>query len=218
MGISLKEQMDKATPNTLADKLSLVKIGSVLRAGKNSLYKQAPAASLLQLATLQSLALPTDAKAAECVRAYARAGAVTGELSKVAYGVTPATGEYAVAPNGDIVVLAADAITSLDVQYLAEKLDVFSQELPVVADVLTLPVVAEGTVLLMSVEVTAGASLGKKIILIPGGTPIAGQAALSVDKLTVNFFAGEATTAKITVGVIPVTDIETLLGADSQLQ
>jgi hypothetical protein len=71
----------------------------------------------------------------------------------------------------------------------------------------------------MSAEVTAGGSLGKKIILIPGVAVAAGQVGLSVDKTQVIFPLADAVTkAKITLGTIPVTNVEALLGADSQLQ
>jgi hypothetical protein len=217
--ITLKEELDKPTPNTLADKLAAVKIGTVIRATKNSLYKQTPAASLSQLATLWSVSLPTDVKAAQAVGAYARAGAVTGQLVPVAYGVTPASGQFAVAPNGDIVTLAADAITSLDVQYMPEKLDVLTLDLPVIADVAVLPEVAltPGTVLLMKAVVTAGASVGEKIVIAAGGAPAgAAQANLAIDKASVQFKAGEATKCTVTLGCIPSVDVEALLGSASQ--
>lgn len=214
---SLKDTLNKATPNTLADKFAELQLGSMFRSLINRLYMQAPVASLYQLVTLKAILLPNDVKASVIERAYARAGTGTlGELAIVGYGVTPAAGQIAVAPNGDIVTLAADAYTSVDVSYVPEKGDVISGESPVVADVLTLPQSVVGANALLTVEVTAGASLGKKIILVPSaGAPAAGKAKLSLDKTTILFAVGEATKATWTVSMVPAVNVEALLASDA---
>lgn len=219
---SLKSTLDNANPNTIADKFRTIKIGSVLRAVATFLRKKDPAASPYQLATLEALTLPDDAKASTIDRAYSRAGGVTGELTVVAYGVTPATGEIAVAPNGDVVVLAADAITSLDVTYQPEKQDIYEAELEVAANVLTIPApfTDQGVINLLEAEATTGTATGKKIVLVPGGgAPAAGQARLNVAKTTVTFAVADAVTkARVKFSTVPATDVDALLQGESSTQ
>ena len=87
------------------------------------------------LATLAAIVLPDDAKALKIARAYGRlAGSATsGELSVQAYGATPTGGQIAVSPAGNIVVLATDLWTNIDIEYEPEKMDVVELTLPVVA-------------------------------------------------------------------------------------
>lgn len=218
---SLKNKLNDANPNGVADMLRVLKIGNVLRAGAAFLRKKVPAASAYQLATLQAVVLADDAKAATVLRAYSRAGTVTGELTPVAYGATPTTGQVAVAPNGDIVVLAADAITSLDLTYQADKYDLAEITLPVATHVLTLTAAlqAAGVVALLEAEALVGTSTGKKIVLVPGaGAPSAGQARLNVAKTTVTFAAADAvTSARVKVSVVAGTDVDALLTAAATL-
>jgi len=220
---SLKSTLDNANPNTLPDKFRTIKVGSVLRAGTTFLRKKTPVASSYSLATLLALVLPDDAKAHNIHRAYARtATAGQGELAVVAYGTTPATGQIAVGPNGDIVTLAADAITSVDVVYQPEKQDIQETTLAVAANVLTLPsqFTGQGVINLLEVEATIGTSVGKKIVLVPGaGAPAAGQARLNLDKSTVTFAAADAVTqARVKFSTVPTTDVDALLTGDSGTQ
>jgi hypothetical protein len=100
-------------------------------------------------------------------------GGTPGELVVDGYGTTPGAGHIAVAPNGDIVCLAADKYTSVDVVYQPEKYDLIEVVgAPVAANILTLPAAAAGAIVLLEATATAGGALGAKIPLIPGsGAP-----------------------------------------------
>lgn len=214
----LKNELDKANANTLSALLAKLRFGSMLRGLVVQKIKQAPAAQSYQLATLQALTLPDDAKALTVERATVRAGGVTGELTCDAYGTTPLTGHIAVAPNGDLVVLAADAITSLDVWYRPMQHDVVEYTLPVAAGVLTIPAAATtaGVLALLEAEVTAGTVTGKKIVLVPGAAPATTKANLSVDKTQVLFNNGTdaPTMARVKLAVA-LPDVDVMLSAAS---
>lgn len=207
-----RQSLNRANINTLSSQLSALKLGNVMLGQLNqSLRKVNPSTlgtSGYTLATLHALRVPDNARGASILRATVRAGGVTGELTPVAYGTTPATTQIAVAPNGDIVVLAADAITDLDVVYASERGDVLQTYLPVVSNVLTLPTAgpwARGVVLLLEAEAVTATSAGAKIILVPGaGAPAAGQARLNVAKTTVTFAGADAVTrARVKALVVP---------------
>lgn len=222
--LSLKNTLNKAPPNVLADILRLLKYGSMLRSAPTFLRKKLPATSTYQLATLQALVLPEDAKALTIARAYARSGAGTvGELVVDAYGTTPIAGHIAVAPNSDIVVLAADAWTSIDVVYQPQKADVVELTLPVVAatGVCALPksVTDAGLVNLLEAEVLTGGLLGNKIILVPGtAAPATTKALYKTTGDQVLFAIADAvTTARVKLAVVPSTDSDALLTAFSPL-
>jgi len=130
--------------------------------------------------------------AAAIIRATVRAGGVTGELTVDAYGTTPATGHIAVAPNGSIVTLTTDAITNLDLVYVAERGLVIEYTGPVSSGSMALPasIIGAGVVLLLEAEGLAGSVTGKKIVLVPGTSPATTQARLAVAKTSVNFNSG----------------------------
>lgn len=215
--MSIKEALNRANPNTISDHMREVAIGQVLRGQVlQVLRKKAPALDAAVLATLASIKLPNDAKAASIIRATGRVGTVTGEFAPQAFGATPATAQVAVAPNGDIVFLNADAITNVDVTYVPERADVFvTLALPVTTNVLTLPSPAttRGVVLLIDALAVTGTAVGRKIILVPGaGAPAAGQARLNVAKTTVTFAVADAvTTAIVTLGLAALADLDTVL-------
>lgn len=225
---SLKNRINAANPNQLPQELQIIKYGDVLRASTTYLRKKNPDAaanSNSQLATLDTLALNDDAKAATILRAYARATAAAGtlgELSIQAYGATPADGQIAVAPNGDIVVLAASRYTDIDVTYQPDKADLTEITLTVVANVLTLPaaLTALGVNALLQAVATVGTSIGEKIILVPGaGAPAAGQARLNLAKSTVTFAVADAVTqATVKVALAASVDVDALLTANSTVQ
>lgn len=219
---SFKNKLNAANPDVIADAMRIMKFGDFVRSQKTFLHKKVPVASGYQLATLQAFLLADDGKALTVTRAYARAGTATaGELAVVAYGTTPATGQIAVAPNGDIVVLAADAWTSVDVFYQPDAYDVAEVTLPVTTNVLTLTaaLAAVGCKALLEAEAVAAGSTGKKIILVPGaGAPAAGQARLNLAKTTVTFAGADAvTSARVKLAMVPGTDLDALLTAISQV-
>lgn len=229
----IKSILDQAKPDTLADLLRTVKFGQLLRQQMPQVVrKQAPAADVSQLATLQSLGVVAKgAPAAAILRARAWAGTTTpAELTVKTYGTTPGSGEIAVAPNGDIVVLASDAWTDLDVTYMPERGDiVVLPELPVATGVLTLPTSvldAAGdrkAILLLSAKATAGSVVGDKIVLVPAGTqgsaslPATTKAQMSIDGLTVQFnnATDAVTKAIVTLLICAAADLDTILESES---
>ena len=240
---SVKAALDRANPQSLGDLFALLKFGAYLRGqGPQVLRRRVPAADAAQLGTLQSLVLPNDAKAASILRATALTGTVTGELAPQTYGTTPSSGQCAVGPNGDLVFLAADAITSVDVLYLPERgFASVSIALPVVTNVLTLPAQYTnpavpptpgsgsttpptpptkgspgGVILLVDANAQAGTATGRKKILVPGsGAPSAGQARLNVAKTTVTFASADAvTSAIVTLLLCTANDLDYLLESE----
>lgn len=220
---TLRTSLNRANPNTISDSLRKVRVGDLLGSSlPNHLRKVnmvAQANSAGNLATLDTVPLPDDAKASVVLRARSNAGTVTGELTVVAKNVTPATGQIAVAPNGQIVVLAADAITSLDVVYVGEGPgSVVESYYPVVANAVSLPVAltTPGVVALLEAEVVAGTATGVKVILAPGGAPAAGQAALNAAGTSVAFAAADAATRvrlKLLLGPDATDALQTVLEA-----
>jgi len=220
-----RESANRTNPNTLADLLRKLGLGDLLLGQMvQSLLAQDPdtaGTSGYNLATLDALPLPDNSKGVVVLRATARAATVTGELTPAAYGATPTTGQIAVAPNGNIVTLATDAITDLDVVYVPERGDVIETYFPVVSDVLTLPasITDRHVVLLEEVEAVEGTVTGKKIILVPGGSPSTGQAALTdVAKTSVTFASADAVTrARVKLLVAATADLQSVLTADADL-
>ena len=220
-----KAELDKANVNTLATHLAALRFGSFMRAMKTTLMKAVPQASSYQVATLEAIVLAEDAKAATLLRAYARAGSGTlGELAIQAFGATPTAGQIAIAPNGDIVVLAADAYTSIDLVYEPYPHDVLEYELDVATGVVTIPApaLARGVIALLEAEVLAGTITGKKGILVPlagggAGLPATTLAQLTSAKTTVSFnnATDVPTKARIKLAVALDVNVDALLSAQS---
>lgn len=195
---TVKTSLNRANPNGVNDMFRLIAIGDVIAAGKlvqRRVDMDAAGADVGTLATVDALVVPDGQKARQVSSAYARAGGVTGPLAVVAPGATPTTGQIAVAPNGNIVTLATDAITDLDVEYEGIP-DVVLVEavFPVVSDAVVLPnsISVPGAVELLEAELVEGTGTGNKIILIAGGTPAAGRAAINAAKTEVDFAAADA--------------------------
>jgi hypothetical protein len=195
---SIREALNRADVNVLADLLRSGAIGDALRALPIFLRAQVPSvtgAKPQQGSTLSTIELPEDAKASILHRVTVRtATATAGEFTIVAYGTTPTTTQAAVAPNGDIVFLGSDAVTSVDVIYTPQKGDVLgnlaysrlgitSLTLAVATGIATIPTAYSGkAILLMQANALAGTVTGQKQILIPAtAATAAGTAALSKD-------------------------------------
>jgi hypothetical protein len=136
--------------------------------------------------------------------------------------VTPGAGEIAVAPNGDIVTLAADAYTSVDIVYEPFPHDVLEYELDVAVGVATIPApaLARGVLALLEAEVTAGTVTGKKGILVPlagggAGLPATTKAQLTSAKGTVSFnnATDAPTKCRIKLAVALDVDVDAILTA-----
>lgn len=200
MSTTLKDMLNKANPQELADFLRYCGLGDMVRSMTVQLCKQAPvagAASNYNLTTEDLILLPPDAKAAKVLRASVRAGGAVGEFAAAVpeYGDTPATTEFAISPCGDIAFIhAGDAVTDVDVMYVPAQGEVREIELSVTTGVLTLPAdwVTRGVQMLLEAEATAGTITGKKIILVPlagggAGLPATTKAQLTSNKSTVSF-------------------------------
>lgn len=216
---TIKDQLNNANLNQLADLLRDFKLGDMIRCIPTWLRKKAAVAggtTNYNLAAVHVLVLPADAKAAKVDRCVVKAGAVTGEFSPQAYGATPATTQVAVTPNGDIAFVAADAPTDVDVLYTPEKGDVIELTLDCAASVATIPTKYSGrTALLVEAEALAGAVTGKKIILVPGAAaPATTQARLNVAKTTVTFNNATDAVTKCRVKLVLAAEVD----VDAKLQ
>lgn len=222
---TLKDVLNDANPGSVDSALQKMRLGDILRqATLQHVHVTAPALDANQLGTLQGIGLPKSARCARITRAQARKGTATvpanGLLAVQAEAVTPATQQIGVAPNGDIVVLAADVWTDLEIQYEAIKGDVVELVgFPVASNVATLPaaLTAQGVQRLLDVNAVVATATGRKIILTAsGGTPSAGQCNLNLACSTVTFASADAVTScNLSLLVSPAVDTGALLEADS---
>lgn len=191
------DALDRANPGSLPTNLQRIKIGHAM-AGllPQQIIGAVPAAQTNELATLIGLGLPYESRAAKVSRAIVRTvsgGAVLGELTPVAYGATPGTGEVAVSPSGDVVFLAADLATKIDVYYQPVEGEIVEWIGPVATGVLTLPaqITSRHPILLLEAEaltVLSGVNVGRKIVLVPASAATATtKAALAIDRSKVYF-------------------------------
>jgi hypothetical protein len=234
---SLAQLLDGATPNNGFTFLQQLGLGRMVRQMMPATLRgQVPligVANPYQLSTLDSIALPDDAKASQILRTTVIAGGTTGEFSiKGVVGTTPTTGTVAIAPNGDIVfVHTTDLVTLVDIVYIPEKQDAYEfPSLVPASGVVTLPTSINGlsaatggtyagraslAVSLMEAEILTGTATGKCVVLVPGGAPgTTLQANLSVDKTKVNFHVADAPTAvRLKLGLVSVIDQNALLEA-----
>lgn len=222
--MTMKAAFNRTNPNTLADLLRSIGLGDLLRGQINqSLRLKTPAADTSQLATLASFGVVAKGTAAaEVTRAYARATTAAGTLGELAIqapNTTPADGQIAVAPNGDIVALLASAYVGVDVDYVPARGDVVTLEDQVVtANVYTIPAeyTNRGVVYLMSATGYTALGVATDKIIVAPGAPAATQAALAVNKESVNFNAADAVVlCDVTLLVATAKDLDTLLEADS---
>jgi len=239
LATSGKNILNNANASEIASMLQKIRFGDFVRGMPIKLVKKnvdTMVASLHDLATVDSIVLPDDAKANTIVRAYARATAAAGtlgELAAQAFGTTPADAQIAVSPSGNIVLLAASRYTDVDVEYIPERQDILEMTLPVVAasGVLTLPstlnltplaagqtAIANGYASLLEAEVTVGGVLGKRIVLVPGAAnPATGNARFNLAKTVVQFTIADAVTqARVKLGVAPGTDLDAILTLASE--
>lgn len=197
MAETIQQALNRADPNTIADLFRSLKIGDVIRALPTTIRRRTTAASTsIAAAAFAVSGQAEEARANAIQSAYARAGAgAPGPLTVVAYPPA-APGDVAIAPNGAVVTLAADAWTDVDVSYTVEKGDVVEVTANVTANVLTLPtnVTNPGVVTLIEAEALTGGSTGFKPIIAPGAAPAAGEANLDAPKALVQFDPADAVT------------------------
>lgn len=225
MAIKEKAALAGATNNTLPEHLKAIGFSACMRGQMNQVQrKKDPVVSpYAPGATVETVVLADDARATAILRAYSRVGTVTGPLTPVVPGVVPATGEISIQPDGNIMVLAADAITSLDVTYAPERGDV--EELdnwPVVSDAIVLPtrITNKGAVLLLEAEALEGTLTGDLAILTPSASAAAtGQARFDLAKTSVKFAPADAVTkARVKLLVCAAVDLDTVLESDATIQ
>jgi hypothetical protein len=219
MAETIQQALNRADPNVLADQLRSLKFGDVLRSLPTTIRRRTAAADASVDATAFSTSdQAEEARASTILSAYARAGAgAPGALAVVTYPPVGAN-DIAIAPNGDIVTLAADAWTDMDVSYTVEKGDVVEVTANVVAatGVLTLPinVTTPGAVMLIEAEAIAATSTGIKEILAPGAASAAGEARLNLAKATVVFAIADAvTTARVRLLINSSVDVSASLAS-----
>lgn len=221
MSESLREVASRVSANIIADLFKLIDLGQFLRGSHTYKPRCLPVlAPGEHAATLQRVPKSTNSPALAVDYIYARAGTGTlGPLTLAAY--PPAAGQYSIAPNGDIVVLTADAWTALDVAWRPLRTKLVTVTLPVVANVLTLPtsITGKGAAFLISANATVATAGGLKVVLAPGAAaPAAGQARLNLAKTTVTFAVADAVTeATCVIAVNPDVDMDALLSANSPL-
>lgn len=215
---ALWTRLNNGSNTNFAYLLGLLGFGRVMRQQVAQWqFTKVPALSGYQLATLHEITLPENAKAAVIHRVVARVGGVTGEFTGVGYGVAPATTQFAVAPNGDVVILAADAVTEADVYYtpIGQEVVEFTTQAPV-AGVFTIPSSLGGrkVISLIEAEVLAGAVTGKCKVLVPAaGLPATTQARLNIAKTQVQFNTATdvPTSVRVKLGIAPLVNYATTL-------
>lgn len=217
---SVQVALNRANPNSLPDFLRLGRLGDVLSNHVSvQLRKVNPAANANQLATVESCGLPLHRRASTILRATARA-ATTGALGALAVqapNTTPADGQIAIAPNGDIVTLASVEYTDIDVHYMPVDGEVVVlPELPAPLGILSIPskYTSRGVIYLLAASAVTATNAGAKIILAPAtGVVATTKAALAVDgtKVYFNYATDVVTSAIVTLLVVPTSQLHDVL-------
>ena len=226
--------------NTIADYfLKMGGIGPiVLGQLPQVLHRKVPAVDAgAPVSTVISIALPDEAKAdpSGVVSVYVRAvsgGAVVGHYVQKSTTpfTTPTTGTFATQPNGNIMLLAADLPTDVDVTYIPMRGKVITLDAqPVAADVFAIPSVLTatpnpnasgmpgGVIALLEVYSLAGTLTGQLRVKAPTATaPATGLANLDMAKENVLFAVADAVTScRVKLLVCPDVDLQTVLQAQS---
>lgn len=119
-------------------------------------------------------ALPEAAKASAILTAFATTG-TPGFLTVV--NGTPAAGEIAVSPTGDIALNIADSITNVELVYMPQEGAIFEDLVDVAASVSTL-LQSRGGVILLEAEVLTGVIPGVKAVIARASAATASSASL----------------------------------------
>ena len=217
---SLVAALSRAQLQSLTSMLEQIQFGTQLRQKLPVTLRAAvPTTDPYAGLSTVSIFLPDDAKAAQILSAYARAGTGTlGPLMVEATGSTLAAGQCMVSPDGNINFYAADAWTSVDVVYRAESQDVIELTLPCVSGVVTLPTAAvgAGAVTLMEAQ-RADTSTAQLVVLSPSNSaPSTGDANLNLAKTEVLLHVADAATSvRVKLGIANAVDLNALLEAAS---
>ena len=215
MSRSLFNVFNESNPNKTADAGKLLGMGEAI--------KLIPA-YFTGTVVANELQLPANAKAAAILSCFRLAGAATGYAAPVLPTDVLATDQCKISATGDIRFFGTDAVTSAEVVYVARDGEIYTETITAVASSATLPQGKRGTTLL-SARVVTGLIPGAKGILQRGATATAGNAALSVDGLSIAFNAADVVAGTVEVsyiaapgvGVAPASVAAKLLGPASGL-
>lgn len=229
--------------NTLADYLAkLGGPGQILQGQlPQMLRRKVPAADLGAPVTgMISIVLPDDAKADPngVVSLYVRAvsgGSVLGYYvaKSTTPFTTPTTGTFSSQPNGNIMLLATDLPTDVDVTYIPMRGKVVTLDLqPVAADVFAIPAsltatpkpnispaMPGGVIALLEAYSLAGTLTGQLRVKAPtAAAPATTLANLDLAKQNVLFAVADAVTScRVKFLVCQDADLSTLLEAESTI-
>lgn len=226
--------------NTIAD--YFLKEGGIaqLHLGQmpQMLHRKVPATDPgAPVSSVVSIALPDEAKVdpSGIVSVYVRAvsgGSVLGyyvEKSTTPF-TTPTTGTYASQPNGNIMLLAADLPTDVDVTYIPQRGKIITLDAqPVASDSFAIPSVFTatpnpnspgmpgGVIALLEVFSLAGTLTGQLRVKAPNASaPATTLANLDLAKQHVLFAVADAVTScRVKLLVCPDVDLQTVLQAPS---
>lgn len=221
---TVRDALNRANSSTIATHLQKVQLGTVV-AGHvpQQISGAVPAAQTNELGTVLGLGLPYTSRASAVLRATVRSvgsGSVLGELTPVKHDVTPSTGEVAVSPSGDVVFLASDAATKVDVVYAPVAGEVVELTAPCPLGIMALPawIVARNPLLLLEATADVATIGGRKIILAPAAAVVVTtKAALAIDRSKVyfNYATDVVTYATVKLLLTPETPLVTALAAQA---
>lgn len=169
MSRSLRTILNESNANKADTALKLARAGDFLARVPRT---------LIAAVVGHKVVLPDNAKCEQVLSAFVTAGTVTGRFNPTY--VTPATTKD-VAPNGagDIVFLAADAVTAVELTYLAFEGEIVEETGPVAAGVFT-PSGSRKAMCVLSATGLAGSVIGAKTPVLRAAAPATTQVAVSL--------------------------------------
>jgi hypothetical protein len=184
---TVKEQLNVANPNDLADLIRLAKAGF-------GFSQCVPRSQRLTVAA--NLAVPA-VPARQILRCFASVGGTMGDKTPVGPETVPAATQCAISPLGQIEFAAADAVTQCDVDYLPVEGELIEDEvIQVTAGGLGTFVNSKSCKQIVSAALVAPAGTpGAKVVVARGtlvGALAPGQCAVQFNGTTIQFVAAEA--------------------------
>lgn len=169
---TLREATNRANPSGLSDILRALAVGDMLTQRLPRVMRaEVPnvADAVLEGAvSVDRIRLPSNCKASRIRQARARASGVgaLGLMTITALNTVPGAAEIAIAPNGDIVFLAASAYTSVDVDYepvIGKVIELTNVPVAPATGICTLlpPIVAMHPHVLVAATITDGVVIGQ---------------------------------------------------------
>lgn len=190
----LRNALNEANPNQFPSAAQEARLGDAL-AGDERYLRNATIAA----APTHVLVLPANAKAHRLVGGFIiAAGAAVGPLDPVAEDAVLVTGQAQVTADGDILFLAADAVTEAEVYYET------AEQLPVTITVTVVPTTGVASLTpraglrLLFAEALTGGVTGVATVVARGtlqAALVSGDAALQPNGETVEFDIGDAVTS-----------------------